>query len=225
MQEDAIEPRERTEHTNHHSVSGWERACRFLGFAGVLFFLACAYTPLPNSLAHRLGTPSRIETAGAIVVLGASVSEDGLLGNTSLRRAVQGIVMQRKGLAPLLVLSGPAPDTGLSEAEVRAALARDLGVSTDAILTETEARTTREEANRIGELLRARQVRRILLVTDSQHMSRARRLFERVGLEVLPAAADDISDTARSPEARLKLTRTALEEIIARLYYRMARYL
>jgi len=100
-----------------------------------------------------------------------------------------------------------------------------LGVSTDAILAETEARTTREEANRIGELLRARQVRRILLVTDSQHMSRARRLFERVGLEVLPAAADEISDAARSPEARLKLTRTALEEIFARLYYRMARYL
>jgi uncharacterized SAM-binding protein YcdF (DUF218 family) len=133
--------------------------------------------------------------------------------------------MQRKGLAPLLVLSGPAPDTGLSEAEVRAALARDLGVSPDAILTEAGARTTREEANRIGELLRARQVRRILLVTDSQHMSRARRLFERVGLEVLPAAADDISGAARSPEARLKLTRTALEEIIARLYYQIARYM
>jgi uncharacterized SAM-binding protein YcdF (DUF218 family) len=220
-----MEPRERSEPMNPHSVSGWRGGCRVLGSLGVVLFLACAYTPLPNVLIHRLGTQSRIETAGAIVVLGARVFEDGLLGSVSLRRAVQGIVLQRKGLAPLLVLSGPTPDAGPSEAEVRAALARDLGIPSDAVLTETGARTTREEANRIGALLRAKHVHRILLVTDSQHMRRARRLFERVGLEVLPAAVDDISDTASSPEDRLKLTRTALEEIIARFYYQMARYM
>ncbi|HSB70897.1 MAG TPA: YdcF family protein [Candidatus Methylomirabilis sp.] len=154
-------------------VSGWERACRILGLIGVVVFLACAYTPLPNLLAHSLAARSRLEPAEAIVVLAASVSEDGALGDVSLRRAIQGIVLQRKGLAPLLVLSGPAPDTGPTEAEVRAALALDLGVPAEAINMESRGRTTREEAIRIGEFLRARQVRRILLVTDSQHMARA----------------------------------------------------
>jgi len=176
-------------------------------------------------MSRRLETPSRLETAEAIVVLGAGVSENGVLGDDSLRRAIQGIVLQRKGSAPLLVLSGPATNRGPTEAAVRAALARDLGVSQDAIITEEMGWTTREEASRIGALLRDRQVRRILLVTNSQHMDRAQRLFERVGLEVLPATADDISDSDSSPEGRLKLMRIALQEIIARLYYRMAGYL
>lgn len=207
------------------TVSHWECTCRVLGLVGVILFLAFAFTPLPNLLAQRLATPSRLERAEAIVVLGAGVSEDGVLGSNSLRRAIQGIVLQRKGLASLLVLTGPATNKGPTEAAVRAALARDLGVSQDAIITEERVWTTREEAIRIGALLRDRQVRRILLVTNSQHMERARRLFERVGLEVLPATADDISDSDSSPEGRLELMRIALQEIIARLYYRMAGYL
>lgn len=220
-----MEPRERAEDGTHPGPSGWERLCRALGVVGVACFVASAYTPLPNLLSRGLASPTRVEPAEAIVVLASGVSEDGLLGGQSLRRAVHGIVLQRKGLAPLLVLSGPAPDKGPAEALVRDELARELGISPDAILTETEARTTREEAIRIGAVLRQRQVRRILLVTSSQHMMRARRLFERGGFEVFPASADDVSDTDRTPEGRLKLTRQALQEVLARIYYRVAGYL
>jgi uncharacterized SAM-binding protein YcdF (DUF218 family) len=199
--------------------------CRVLGLVGVVLFLAFAYTPLPNLLAQRLATPSRLEKAEAIVVLGSNVSENGVLESDSLRRAIQGIVLQRKGLAPLLVLSGTAPKKGLTEAKVRAELAREIGISSDAILTEEGARTTREEAIRIGALLRARQVRRVLLVTSPYHMLRAQRLFERAGFEVLPATAEDTSQAANSPEGRLRLTREVLQEILARLYYRVAGYL
>jgi hypothetical protein len=55
------------------------------------------------------------------------------------------------------------------------------------ILTESEAQTTREEAVKSGALLREKGVGRILLVTGSHHMSRAQRLFERAGFEVLAA--------------------------------------
>jgi uncharacterized SAM-binding protein YcdF (DUF218 family) len=223
--DEAMRPRERSKDVKPPGISGWECARRGLGLAGVVFFLASAYTPLPNLLYRRLATPSGIEPAGAIVVLGASVSEDGILGSESLRRAVRGIILQRQGLAPLLVFSGAAPDRGPTEAEVRAALARDLGVSQEVIVTESVARTTREEAIRIGGLLRERQVRRILLVTNTQHLARARRLFERLGLEVFPAAADDISDLDRSPWGRLKLMHMALQELVARIYYRIAGYL
>ena len=206
-------------------VLGWEWACRVLGLVGVALFLACAFTPLPNLMSRRLAIPSRLEPADAIVVLGSSVSEDGVLDSDSLSRLVQGIVLQRKGFAPLLVLSGPAPKGGPAEAEVRAGLARELGVSSSAILTEAGARTTREEAIRIGALLRARQVRRMLLVTSPQHMLRSQRLFERAGFEVLPATAEDASGTERSPEGRLKLAREVLQEVLARLYYQVAGYL
>jgi uncharacterized SAM-binding protein YcdF (DUF218 family) len=203
----------------------WEWACRVLGLVGVALFLAFAFTPLASLLSRRLEIPSRLEPADAIVVLGSGVSEDGVLDSVSLSRLIQGVVLQRKGLSPLLVLSGPAPKRGPTEAEVRADLARELGVSPNAILTEAEARTTREEAIRIGALLRARHARRVLLVTSPQHMLRARRLFEDAGFEVLAAPADDGSRTERRPEGRLKLTREVLQEVLARLYYRMAGYL
>lgn len=203
----------------------WDRLCGFLGGVGIVLFFLSAFTPLPNVLTQRLEVPSHVEPAGAIVVLGAGVSLDGMLSSDSLRRVIQGVLLQRKGLAPLLVLSGPAFKGGPTEAEVRAELAKQLGVPSEAILTEAHVWTTREEAIRIKALLESRGVRSILLVTDSQHLVRARVLFERAGLEVFPVAADDVSDLSDSPEGRLKLTRRAFQEIVARVYYRLAGYL
>jgi uncharacterized SAM-binding protein YcdF (DUF218 family) len=54
-----------------------------------------------------------------------------------------------------------------------ARLARDLGVPGEQILAETSPRTTREEAARISRRLQSRTIRRILLVTDSEHLARA----------------------------------------------------
>ena len=141
-----------------------------------------------------------------------------MLADSSLRRAVRGIALERQGLAPVIVFSGGLGGGTVSEAEVRAALARDLGVPADHILTDTEARTTREEAIRLPRLLSSIGARRILLVTDPQHMARAMALFQRAGLEVLPAPAED-------PERSADLARAVLSEWLARLYYRLAGYL
>jgi uncharacterized SAM-binding protein YcdF (DUF218 family) len=136
------------------------------------------------------------------------------------------MVLHRKGLAPLLLLSGPGRGEGPAEAEVRAELARALGLSPEVILTESEAQTTREEAVKSGALLREKGVGRILLVTGSHHMlSRAQRLFERAGFEVLAAPTDEVSSEASSPEGRLRLMRQILQELLARFYYRVAGYL
>jgi uncharacterized SAM-binding protein YcdF (DUF218 family) len=158
-------------------------------------------------------------------VLAAAVDPEGVLNNSSFRRAVHGVILQRKGLAPLLIFSGPPRNFGPAEARVRAELARDLGIPPEMILTETQARTTREEAVRLGELLRSRGARSIFLVTDSQHMPRARALFGRAGVEVFPSEADDVSRAAVDPEGRLRLMRRLAQEILARLYYRLAGYL
>jgi uncharacterized SAM-binding protein YcdF (DUF218 family) len=198
---------------------------RIVGLAGLLLFAAGSFTPLPSLLARRLAVASRPAPAEAIVVLGAGVAEDGRLSNASLRRALEGILLQRRGLAPLLVLLGPSFGGGPPEAEVRERLARELGVAPGRILTLQDAWTTREEAQKSRTLLAARGVQRILLVTDSQHLVRAVPLFERQGFAVLPVAANDESDAPRSPEGRLKLARRVAQEIVARAYHRVAGYL
>ena len=203
-------------------VSG---ALKLLGSLAIVIFLSLVFTPLPNRLALRFTTPPRLGPAEAIVVLGGGgVSSDGVLSNVSLRRALHGIVLQRNGLAPLLVFSGFPKKRQKTEVEARSELALKLGIPPEAILT-VLSHTTRDEAVQVNALLRPRNIRRILLVTDSQHMRRAQRLFEQAGFEVLAAPADDFSNAATSTEGRLELAHRTLGEILARFYYRLAGYL
>lgn len=205
--------------------TGWATFCRVLGFVGVTFFFVSAFTPVPNILTRWLSPPPQLEQAEAIVVLGGGSWPDGMLSDSSLRRALQGILLYRKDLAPLLVFLGPKGDEGPAEAEIRAELARGLGISPQVILTETNAYTTREEALRIGTVLRAKGVQKILLVTEAHHMARARTLFERAGFTVLVAPTHEDSSRASRPEGRLRLVRRMLQEFLAYTYNRAAGYL
>jgi len=201
------------------------RIGRLVGLAGVALFVTTAFTPLPNLLSRWAGSPAEPEASDAIVVLGGSVWPDGVLSNSSMRRTLHGIGLYRRGLAPLLVFLGPARAAGPREAEVRAALARELGIPPEAILTEGDARTTREEALRVKALLSPRGIRRILLVTDPLHMWRARRVFQGAGFEVHAAPVADFPTAEAGPGGRLNLMSRVLEELFARLYYRVAGYL
>lgn len=197
------------------------RLCRWLGALAFAGFMIAGFTPLPVLVGEWLGAVDEVGPADAIVVLGANdPREDGLPGDISLRRAVRGIVLFRRGLAPLLVFSGTPRETA-----ARLALARDLQIPPAQMLADDRTHTTREEAQRMAALLAPRGVRTILLVTDAQHLIRARRLFERAGFRVLAAVADDVGTTPQTAEGRLKLTRAIVTEVLARLYYRAAGYL
>lgn len=198
--------------------------CRALGLAALVLVASITVTPAPNWLAARLAMPARLGPADAVVVLGASLTPEGALSSPSLWRLVEGIRLHRRGLAPLLVLSGHLGLDGTSEAEVRGALARELGIASSALVIAPLANSTREEGARIGALLRSRGLRRILLVTDSLHLVRAARVFAREGLEVLPAPADDTPLDAVTPEGRLDLARQLARELLGRGYYRLAGY-
>jgi uncharacterized SAM-binding protein YcdF (DUF218 family) len=195
---------------------------RLVGLLALALFMAAAFTPLPDLLSHAMGYWPRLEPADAIVVLGADgVRADGTLADNSMRRTMHGILLYQRRLAPLLVFSGPAETSRPAEAEVRAGLARRLGVPSEALLTETTAHTTREEAARMRSLLGARGVHRVLLIVDWEGMGRAKRVFERAGFVVLPAP-DTLRGWSRSPEGRLEVIRLVIQEALALLYYRVA---
>lgn len=192
---------------------------RALGLLTVVLVLVAAYTPLPNIFARSLAVPSQVRSADAIVVLGAGVHRDGTLSEPSLRRAVQGMVLYQRGLAPLILFSGPSYEGSPVESEVRAVLARQLCIPEHAILLETRAQTTAEEAQSIAAQLRQHHVRSILLVTNSLHLARAVPRFAGLGLKVFPVATDDIPLDTDSPDKRLALMLHALREAAAmRLY-------
>jgi uncharacterized SAM-binding protein YcdF (DUF218 family) len=202
------------------------RALRVLGATGVLLFLVVAFTPTVNVLSFWL-MPSRSDTesAEAIVVLGAGgVTPQGALSRTSLHGTIDGVLLYRKGAAPLVVFSG-SPDGARDEATVRADLARDCGLPSSAILTSSLARTTREEALRIQSLLNSRGIRKVILVVDGPGTFRAVRTFERLGFVVVPQPSYTALELGGGAEDRLNLLRQVAIEFVARVYYRLAGFL
>jgi uncharacterized SAM-binding protein YcdF (DUF218 family) len=202
------------------------RALRWVGALGLLVFAGTAFTPAADRVSRLMSVSGRLERAPAIVVLGGGgVRSDGSLNDTSLRRTWRGIDLYHQRLAPLLVLLGTAAGDRPAEGEVRSRVARACGVPADAILTETHARTTREEAVNVRALLEPRGIRRVLLVADVEGMGRAKGAFERVGFEVVPAPSADVTEMDAVPESRIELLRRVLMELWARVYYRLAGYL
>ena len=193
-------------------------ALRAVGGTTLALFALSAFTPMPNALCRRAVVVAAPGPAEAIVVLGSSMSRDGMLSASSLRRALHGMVLYRRGLAPLLVFLGPRNASGHSQAEARATLALEWGIAPEAILTGEQTWTTRDEALGVKALLAPKGVRRILLVTGGFHMRRARWLVERAGFEVLPAPLPDAPCDAISPEGRIGLTLSLVQEWAAQAY-------
>jgi uncharacterized SAM-binding protein YcdF (DUF218 family) len=200
---------------------------RLVGASTIAVFLAVAFTPLSNVVAAKLSAAENLKPADAIIVLGGGLLRNGVLNQESLRRTVRGIELYKQGLAPSLVLLGPAqPDEPKpTEAEVRANLARAVGIPMDAIIKLETANTTVEESRQSAVLLRPRGVHRIILVTESMHMRRAQSVFERAGFEVLPAISTDYVPIMHTPQDRLWLGMRFLQEATALVYYRFAGYM
>jgi uncharacterized SAM-binding protein YcdF (DUF218 family) len=207
-------------------VSGAARfpaAVRVLGGLALGAILLVGFTPLVavlDSTFEIAPPPLAPRRLDAVVVLGAGLSPDGILSENSLRRAVEGIALVREGRAPVLLVQGPRLHGHAVEAEVRAGLARRLGLRADEVLVEPRGKTTAEEARVAWERLGPARGR-ILLVTGRYHMSRARRMFTRAGFEVTPApVAEEMARTTRA-DGRLSVARAMLTEMIARIHNRL----
>ncbi len=123
------------------------------------------------------------QTADAIVVLGAAqyVGRPSPVLRARLDHALE---LWQRGLAPRLIFTGGtgAGDT-TSEAAVSRVYAMRRGVPDTAILLENEGRTTRESLAAVSAIMRARQLRTAILVSDPFHMLRLRILSTRYGVD------------------------------------------
>jgi uncharacterized SAM-binding protein YcdF (DUF218 family) len=179
--------------------SGWSsrrRVALAIGGALCLAWLASAVSVL------RAATHDEAARADAIVVLGAAQYR-GRPSPVLRARLDHAVGLYSRGLAPRLVFTGGIADGDTaSEAAVARTYALQQGVPDTAILTENEGRTTAQSLDRVARLLRARDMERVVLVSDPFHVLRAGRIARRHGLEVMtsPTRTDDAwQRVARQP--------------------------
>jgi uncharacterized SAM-binding protein YcdF (DUF218 family) len=204
---------------------------------------------LVRSLEWQQIPAGELPTADAIVVLGGAtksafpprpgvdVSEEG-------DRVLYGAQLYREGKAPLVIASGGRiawRGGGPSESADMAEILKTLGVPTTAILQDPTSLNTYQNAVNVRQIMKERGIRRVLLVTSAMHMPRSLRIFQRQGIEAIPAPTDflvtqqESEEPNSSPQAtalsllpdvdRLEKTTRVLKEYIGMVIYRLRGWL
>jgi uncharacterized SAM-binding protein YcdF (DUF218 family) len=122
------------------------------------------------------------EPADAIALLGCVLGPGGQPPRALSERLDAGLALYRRGLAPLVLVTGGRTWQGLVEADVMAERLIRAGVPADRVLIERESQSTRGNARLGSALLLERGVRSVLVVTQPLHVRRAVRAFAATGL-------------------------------------------
>ncbi len=185
-------------------LSVWRRPTRAVICLGLALFVLVVggngwvAVALTRSLEAQHLPSTSLPTAEAIVVLGGGikpqiaprpwidVAEAG-------DRVLHGAQLYQQNKAPLLIMSGGRIDWkggGPSESADMAALAEALGVPAGVIAQDPTSLNTYENAVNVKAILEQRGINRVLLVTSAMHMPRSLRIFQKQGIDAIPAPTD-----------------------------------
>lgn len=152
-----------------------------------------------RSLEWRYLPLENIPQADAIVVLGGGTDASDyprpMVDITAAGdRILYGGLLYKEGKAPIILLSGGNISwfgtRGNTPAEQMAQILTMMEIPTDVMLLQTQSQNTYEDALYSSQILKELGFNRILLVTSALHMPRSVGLFEKQGIEVIPAPTD-----------------------------------
>jgi uncharacterized SAM-binding protein YcdF (DUF218 family) len=176
---------------------------------------------------------STIDSAYAIVVLSGMLEINEVGDSTYVEwgdpdRFLGGIALFKAGKAQKLIFTGgkmPWDKAKKTEGEVLKECAISNGIPSDKILVTKDVENTADEAVAVNKILKP--YKKIILVTSAYHMYRAKKLFEKQGIDVIPYKVDyktswknTITIFSFLPSAsNLELNEIGIREIIGRLFY------
>ncbi len=195
--------------------------------AGVIAALCIivAYTPLVSALARPLirrdAIPTRVD---AIAVLSAGFTADGLMRSETLDRLLTGLLLAKRGLANVVLVSRERQANDGPVVSDSADLQNVIDLVSDPaqIIFVDSVFTTRTEALQMRAVASARGWSSLAVITSPMHTRRACATFEAVGFRVIcvpailrqPGLGKD-----SSPEDRLRAFRSWLYETFASASY------
>ena len=134
------------------------------------------------------GRADQARAVDAIVVMGAA-QYDGDPSPQLAARLDHVVELWPEGLAPLVVVTGGnQPGDRFTEAQASADYLAERGVPQDAIVLEDQGRTSYESLQGVADLLAARGLDSVLVVTDPYHSLRSRLIARDVGLTAYVSA-------------------------------------
>jgi uncharacterized SAM-binding protein YcdF (DUF218 family) len=169
---------------------------------------------LARSLEWRYLPPAEVPEADVLVLLGGGTQPSEyprsmVEVNEAGDRILYAAWLYRQGKADYILASGGLLDWSPREntpAQDMAFLLEMMGVPKEAIWLQPDSLNTYEDALFSAEILRAKGIHRILLVTSASHMLRSVRLFEAQGLEVVPLPTDyTVSSPAKTEPGKFDL--------------------
>jgi len=181
-----------------------------------LLLAAFVYYGVTLIQVYATGRSDQARAVDAIVVMGAA-QYDGRPSPQLAARLDHVVTLYNDGLAPLVVVTGgKQPADRFTESEASRNYLVERGVPTDAILMESEGRSTYESMEGVARLLAARGLSRVLVVTDPFHSLRSRMIAEDVGMRayVSPTPTSVVSGAREVRRHFLEAAGVALGRVI-----------
>ena len=149
-----------------------------------------------RTLEWRYLPPEPIPTVDVIILLGGGTDASGYPSttvnfNSAGDRVLYAALLYQQGVSEhILLTSGKLPGSADGGAERMAEALEIMGVPPEAIWLENESLNTYENAVYSVPILEENDVETALLVTSALHMPRSVAIFEKQGIDVIPAPTD-----------------------------------
>ncbi|MEA5576372.1 YdcF family protein [Anabaena sp. UHCC 0451] len=172
---------------------------------------------LVRSLEWQNIPATEIPQAEAIVVLGGAtksaiwprptvdLSESG-------DRVIYAAQLYRQKKAPIIILSGGRIDwrgSGSPESADMATILTSIGIPSEVMIQEPDSLNTYQNAVNVKKILENRGIKKVLLVTSAMHTPRSLKIFQRQGIDVIPAPTDflvsrgELQELVSTPKAAI----------------------
>ena len=205
----------------------------------LLILLVCSFPLTARSIwvglesEYQYQPPTTLPKADAVLVLsgmlGGFETQDGYVtewGDPD--RFFVGLQLVKLGKADRLIFTrGQMPwSNSPPEGEILEQKALEMGISSDRILLTSIVSNTAEESLAVKDLMAEYGLTKIILVTSSFHLPRAKLLFDKAGVDTYPyptdfkAASRDVTWLHFIPSAdAFRETSNGIREYIGRFYY------
>lgn len=138
------------------------------------------------------------ESADCIVVFGAAVRRGRTPSDALQYRLDHALALYKAGRAPTIICTGGG-EGGYAEAHVMADWLAKNGVPRAAIVIDNESETTRDSGERVAALMKQRNMKSALVVSQWFHVARCRLVLEQAGVESTEAAPCGGNTLRREP--------------------------